>query len=140
MMNIGIWQGDRNGCLRRLGEAAIELEKHLEKWIASDPSLVQQGLIVIGNQVQLACGRVDLLCLDLQGRWIVIEVKRGLVSRDTIAQVIDYGACMDLLSADDLRAILKPHLDERKLDLDKLLDERHSMSSPNCTYRVSYSG
>ena len=44
----------------RAGSLAIGLEKHLEGWIEADPSLVADGLQMVGRQVTLSGGRLDL--------------------------------------------------------------------------------
>jgi hypothetical protein len=123
MARIGVWQitGDR---LDRLEEARIALEEQLEGWISADPSLIQNGLVAVGRQIRLAGGVLDLLCLDPQGRWVALELKRRAVSRATIAQVVDYASCLSLLSADELREQIQPYLTERGVKLDALLEER----------------
>ena len=93
MRKLGIWQV-ANDTLTRVTEAHVELERHLEDWISADPALLQEGLVVVGRQIQLECGRLDLLALDPQGRWAVIEIKRGALDRKTVAQVVDYAACL----------------------------------------------
>ena len=123
MRSLGIWQVE-NATLTRVAEAVIELEQHLEDWIVSDPSLIQEGLVIVGRQVYLESGRLDLLALDPQGRWVVVEIKRGYVDRDTVAQVIDYAACLRELSAADFRSKLEQYPATTPLDLDKLLEDR----------------
>ena len=107
-----------------MAEADIELEQHLEDWIVSDPTLLQEGLVIVARQVYLESGRLDLLALDPQGRWVVVEIKRGYVDRETVAQVIDYAACLRELSAADFRAKLQQYPATSPLDLDQLLEER----------------
>jgi hypothetical protein len=122
-VRIAIWQAGE-GRLKRLEEARVALEAQLETWIAGDPSLVQQGLVVVGRQVRLASGVLDLLCLDPQGRWVALELKRGVVSRGTVAQVVDYAACLSMLSAEELRAKVEPYLAAQGSSLDALLELR----------------
>lgn len=61
-----MWQVSK-GTLARVDEASIELEKQLETWIAEDPTVVQAGLVIVGRQVQLEAGPLDLLAIDPQG-------------------------------------------------------------------------
>lgn len=123
MRKLGIWQVSGTP-LRRVAEANLELERNLEDWIVADPSLLREGLVITGRQVPLECGPLDLLAIDPQGRWVLIELKRGTLDRKTVAQVVDYAACMAELPGDELRRKLEPGLRARKLDLDELLEER----------------
>jgi Holliday junction resolvase-like predicted endonuclease len=109
---------------KRLERGRIDLEKHLEDWIEEDPSLLQDGLTIVGRQVTLVGGTLDLLALDPQGRWVVIEVKRGWVRRKTIAQAVDYASCIVTMPFDQLAEALGAYLQNRGASLDALLAER----------------
>ncbi len=128
MRKLGIWEVAK-ATVSRVAEANIELERHLEDWIAADAALLQEGLVVVGRQVQVESGPLDLLALDPQGRWVVIEIKRGALNRKAVAQVVDYAACLAELSADDLRSKLEPFLAANDLDLDELLEHREATDS-----------
>jgi RecB family endonuclease NucS len=41
--------------------------------------------VVVGRQIDLEGGRLDLLAIDPQGRWTIIEIKRGTLRREAIA-------------------------------------------------------
>ena len=123
MRKLAIWQMS-NDTLARLDEVGLEVERRLEDWIAAAPELLQEGLVIVGRQVQLDSGPLDLLALDPQGRWVVIEIKRGALDRKSVAQVIDYAACLAETSAEELRAKIEPYLTSTDMDLDELLRER----------------
>ena len=53
---------------RRVSRAGVGLEKHLEDWIARDPSLLADGLTIVGRQVGLDGGHLELLAIDWQDR------------------------------------------------------------------------
>jgi RecB family endonuclease NucS len=65
--------------ISKLRESTVGIEKNLEIWIEEDPSLVQSGLTIVSRQLNVEGGRLDLLALDPQGRWVVIEVKAGML-------------------------------------------------------------
>ena len=48
-------------------------------------------------------GFLDLLCVDVQGRATVVEIKRGKLMRETIAQAIDYAASIAAMSVETLK-------------------------------------
>ena len=82
--------------------------------------------MVVGRQIDLEGGRLDLLALDPQGRWTIIEIKRGALRRETIAQALDYASCIAALSADELRAKIEPYLYRNNVSLDTLLHQREA--------------
>lgn len=128
MTKVGVWEVGNTGPAR-LGVGRIDLEAHLEEWIEGDPSLVQLGLTVLARQLTIAAGRIDLLALDPNGQWVIIEVKSGQVDRDTVAQALDYAAALSELNEEGLRAALSSQLASRGLDLDSLLRERDALDS-----------
>lgn len=52
-------------------------------------------LEIVARQLVLEAGRSDLLALDRRGRLHVMEVKRGVLTRDTVPQGLDYAACIE---------------------------------------------
>ncbi len=121
MAHLCLWH-IREQVPSRLSHTDVKLEKHLESWIENDPELLQGGLTVVGRQVHLIGGIADLLALDTQGRWVVIEVKRGTIYRDAIVQVLDYAASIGELPGTKLREIVDTYLTSRGDRLDKVLD------------------
>lgn len=87
----------------RLNLTDIPAERNLEDWIVHDPSLLEQGLVIVGRQIRMEGGLLDLLALDPQGRWVLIEIKRERLRREVIAQAIDYASCLYQLDPETLR-------------------------------------
>ena len=75
MNAIGLWQIAEAGPAR-LVVASVAAERDLEDWIERDPALLERGLVIVGRQLRLEGGPLDLLTLDPQGRWVLIEIKR----------------------------------------------------------------
>ena len=48
MQRIGLWHITQDGP-RKLEAGRVDLEQYLEDWIARDPSLLQQGLVIVGR-------------------------------------------------------------------------------------------
>lgn len=112
-VEIAGWTVDADGTTpHRLLTGLLDLERHLEEWIVRDPTLIEDGLVVVGRQLRLDGGNLDLLCLDAQGGLQVVEIKRGALYRDTIAQAIDYAASLSLMPADVLSERLQRYLAE----------------------------
>lgn len=109
MARVAVWEVTEQGPGKLTG-SSVDLEAELEDWIESDPGLLQQGLEIMGRQMSVEGGKLDLLALDPEGRWVVVEIKRGRVSRDTIAQAQDYASCVGLMPYGDLRRMAEEYL------------------------------
>ena len=94
----------------RVGRSQIGLEKYLEDWIANDVTLIAEGLTLVGRQISIDDGRLDLLAIDSQDRWMVIEIKPGLLDSGALAQALYYASSIARLSADELYEKLEPGL------------------------------
>ena len=105
---IGLWSVTAARTPERIRRSRVALEADLEGWAESDPSVLADGLTIVGRQVRVDAGFIDLLGIDIQGRWVVIELKRSRLHREAIAQALDYAACLKELSIDDLKELLKP--------------------------------
>ena len=82
-------------------------ERELEDAIVEDPSIVAEGLRIIGRQLRTATGPLDLLGVDENGALVVIELKRDDVVRRYIAQALDYWSYVKSLSSDDLARFIE---------------------------------
>ena len=109
MADLGMWRVDGDAP-RRVGRSGVGLERRLEDWIASDSSLLADGLTVVGRQVRLDGGPLDLLAIDWQDRWVVIELKRERLYRDALAQALDYASSIARMDSDYLEQLLRPGL------------------------------
>lgn len=127
-MDIGIWQVNDSGP-SRLNNAVIQLEKNLEDWIDSDPTLLRSDLVIVGRQVYFEAGPADLLAIDSQGRWIIIEIKKGQVDRKTLAQAIDYASCLETMPEEDLKAKTNSYLKSTNTTIEELLSQRGAEES-----------
>jgi hypothetical protein len=48
-----------------------------------------------------------LLGVDPQGLWTVVEIKRGHLYRDTVAQALDYASSISTMPVEKLREIVE---------------------------------
>ena len=109
MADLSVWTVDGDAP-RRVGRSGVDLEKELEDWIAADASLLADGLTVVGRQVWLDGGPLDLLAIDWQDRWVVIELKKGRLYRDALAQALDYASSIAQMDGEDLESLLRRDL------------------------------
>lgn len=123
MRNIGIWDIS-SGKPERLQRGAIRLERNLEEWIRQEPSLLLHGMTIIGHQVSVSSGYMDLLGIDPSGNWAVIEIKRADVRRETVAQAIDYAASISEMTIDDIANIVDPYLQKTQTTLSEIIQSK----------------
>ena len=72
-----------------------DTESLLEETLVRNPDLLIPGLRLVGRQTPTDGGPLDLLGVDEDGRLVVFELKRGTLSRDAVAQIIDYASDLD---------------------------------------------
>jgi len=79
------------------------LEKDIENLIAQFPDefFPDSGFILIGQQVKLGKCYADIIFQDKHKRKIIVEVKRGLLSRDASGQVMEYYGLLKTESPED---------------------------------------
>jgi hypothetical protein len=121
-IEVGIWRmGDSP---EKIDFSEMDTEKRLEDVLASDISIVDPNLLLIGRQVPTDYGKfIDLLALDREGQLIVIELKKDKTPREVVAQLLDYGSWIGDLAEDDIANIFEkyinkynPILNEKSLD------------------------
>jgi Holliday junction resolvase-like predicted endonuclease len=126
--------GNLGGGQRRvatLERAGPRFESDLEGWVERDSSLLGDGLTIVGRQIRLHSGPLDLLAIDAQGRWVVIELKRERLRRHVLAQALDYATSIKAMDVAELRTALEPYLAQRgDPDLESLIDETISSEEP----------
>ena len=90
-----------------------ETEHELEEVITRSPEMIMDDLKIIGRQVETAGGPLDLLGVDGDGNLVVLELKRGTLTRDAVAQIIDYASFLAELDSEELAS----HVSERSANL-----------------------
>jgi hypothetical protein len=119
MEKVGIWRVTDQE-LTRLSPSNIGLEKDLESWIEREPELLEQGLKIVGRQIYVEGGYLDLLGINPQGQWVVIELKSQGIDRHTLAQALDYAACIATLPWETLKEKTETYLQEHNRSVDEL--------------------
>ena len=87
----------------------LESEERLEELLAVNPEMLMRGLWLVGRQTPIGGGNLDLLGVDGNGQLVVFELKRGTLTRDAVAQVIDYGSALEAMGDQDLAALIADH-------------------------------
>ena len=68
------------------------LEKDIENLIANYPDefFSSAGFKLVGQQIRLGRCFADIIFKDKFDRKVIVEVKRGILSRDASGQVLEY--------------------------------------------------
>ena len=102
MEEIEVWTVDGSQVSRLAKSNRMESELLLEDVLVENPGLLIEDLKLVGRQTPTEGGPLDLIGVDGEGRLVVFELKRGTLSRDAVAQVIDYASDLDGMELDDL--------------------------------------
>ena len=102
MEEIKLWWVDGSQVQDLKPTGQTETEKLLEDTLVSCPELLLEDLTLVGRQTPTEGGPLDLLGVDGDGRLVVFELKRGTLTREAVAQVIDYASYLDSMDLDDL--------------------------------------
>ncbi len=124
MKEIRLWQIDSGDGqpkvvdLNRVNQAATE--QLLEDILVARPDLLMPDLKLVGRQTETPSGPLDLLGVDGDGRLVVFELKRGILTREAVAQILDYASFLAELEPTEL----SKHISERsgKQGIDSIPD------------------
>ena len=106
MQRVRLWEVVSDQKLHEIPSNQINLEERLEGWLASDISILDPNLLVIGKQVRTDFrGVIDLLCLDSAGDTVVVELKKGQTPREVAAQALDYASWVKDLSHERITSV-----------------------------------
>lgn len=126
MSEIGLWHAMEKSQPTRLLAEALPSEKDLENWIFDDPTLLSPSLHRVRRQVPLGLKLMDILAIEEPGIWVVCELKKTDLYRDSLTQAIDYVARLDRLSLDELESLVNhvnnTHRSETRKLINKALD------------------
>ena len=96
MQKIKLWSVESSGSTRKATAVAdidtTETEQQLEDLLVNSPDLLMDNLTLVGRQLPTEGGPLDLLGVDTDGRLVVFELKRGTLTRDAVAQALDYAS------------------------------------------------
>ena len=120
--DIKIWEidGSSKGAELVKSTNRMETERSLEEVLVSNPDMLMPDLTLVGCQTAVVGGVLDLLGVDEDGRLVVFELKREKLTRDAVAQVIDYCSYLESLTETELAA----HITDQsgKKDIEKIVD------------------
>ena len=126
MDEIKIWTIDGSDVQEVQPTNQTQSERWLEENIVSKPELLMPGLRLVGRQTQTEGGPLDLLGVDSDGRLVLFELKRGTLSRDAVAQIVDYASYLEDMSMESLVRHISDSSGEHGIDRIEDFEEWHS--------------
>lgn len=87
---------------KKLETSTLNTEKELEDLLYNNIAMLNPDWLIIGRQVAVEGGYIDILCIDRGGSLIVVELKRNLTPREVAAQAIDYASCVSTWQIEDI--------------------------------------
>ena len=100
---------------KTFSELGFKERKHLQEWIANEPSILGEELLVIQKEFDGFSDtkeRLDLLALDKEGNLVVIENKLDDSGRDVTWQALKYASYCSSLTKEEIRQIYQEYLDK----------------------------
>lgn len=110
-----------------------ETEELLEQLLVQEPELLMEGLTLVGRQLPTAGGPLDLLGIDEEGRLVVFELKRGILTREAIAQVLDYASDLAEMDIEQLAGIIEDTSGKAGIDKIEDFQELYNEQFPSST-------
>ncbi len=117
-IGVAVWRIQQGKAIP-VERAPLTNERLLEDILEADIALLglPKALLVLGRQVQTDfAGRVDLLCIDQEGKLYVVEIKKERTPREVVAQAMDYGYWVRDLTYQDVRDIWSRNHDQGDFD------------------------
>src|SRR5438067_1890334 len=117
-IGVAVWRLQQGKAIP-VERAPLANEKLLEDILQADIALLglPNALLVLGRQVQTDfAGRIDLLCIDPEGKLYVVEIKKERTPREVVAQTMDYGYWVRDLTYQDVRDIWSRNHDQGDFD------------------------
>ncbi len=95
---------------------STQTEEMLEDLLVASPELLGDEVVLVGRQLPTMGGPLDLLGVDSDGRLVVYELKKGVLTRDAVAQVIDYASDIATYGAHRLARLIEEHSGQRGIE------------------------
>ncbi len=111
--------------------SSAETEAKLEDLLVRCPDLLMSDMVVIGRQVPTEGGPLDLLGVDQDGRVVIFELKRGTLTREAVAQVLDYGSDIANMEPQAFAQLVEDHSGAYGVDAIEDFSDWYNQGHPN---------
>ena len=108
-----------------------ETEGLFESLLVDSPRLLMDGLSLIGRQFPTEGGPLDLLGVDQNGRLVVFELKKGNLTREAVAQVLDYASDLATMDTDHFAKLIEDSSGKHEVENIPDFVDWYSQTFPN---------
>lgn len=98
---------------KSFSELGFREREHLQEWLANEPSVFGEDLLIIQKEFAGFADtkeRLDLLALDKDGNLVIIENKLDDSGRDVTWQALKYASYCSSLSKEEIKVIYQDYL------------------------------
>lgn len=81
-------------------------EAEMQRALARDPGLIEEGLEVLHRELPTEAGGVDLFARDRDGRLVVVELKRSKATQEAVHQLSRYVEVVRAINHAPVRGVL----------------------------------
>ena len=135
MQKIKLWSVESSGSTRNATAVvdidATETELQLENLLVNSPDLLMDNLTLVGRQLPTEGGLLDLLGVDADGRLILFELKRGTLTRDAVAQALDYASDLAVLGEDKFARLIDEYSGQNGIEAREGFADWYQQEFPN---------
>lgn len=106
---------------RLFKDLKIRERDHLQEWIAKNPEMLDEELLIIQKEYSGfndTNERLDLLALDKDGGLVIIENKLDDTGRNVVWQALKYASYCSTLTTNQIIRIYQEYLDRSGLESD----------------------
>ena len=101
--------------IRLFKELHIKERENLQEWVAKNPEMLGEDLLIIQKEFDGfndTNERLDLLALDKEGGLVIIENKLDDTGRDVVWQALKYASYCSTLTTSQIIKIYQEYLDK----------------------------
>ena len=109
---IKTWEivnGNLNAIDTTLADNQRMEKEDLERWIKTNPKILGEDILILGEQIKTKSGVIDFLGIDNNGNMVIIELKRDKLPREVVAQAIDYASAVTEWDIDKIGEICQSY-------------------------------
>lgn len=121
-----VWRVDSDR-LTQIEPSRLDEERRLEDWLCHDIGLLSDKLLLIGRQIDVSGGAIDLLAVDEEANLVVVELKRDRTPRDVVAQTLDYASSIQDLGRQEVERHARDFL---RKEFDEAFEQRFGREAP----------
>lgn len=81
-------------------------EAEMQRALASNPRLIEEGLVLLDRELPTGVGGIDLYARDSRGNLVVVELKRGKAGQEAVHQLTRYVDTVREFTGSAVRGVL----------------------------------